>query len=167
MALTTRVNLNVVALLSSVLDLTTPKADVNNRTEIELTSGTGLGAADMVWSDRRTVAASATDTLDLAASLTGPLGGTLTFARVKLLLVKASSANTHNVVITRPAANGVPLFSAAGDALAVHPGGLNLWVAPSAAGVVVTAATGDLIDIVNSGAVSSVTYDIVIIGASA
>lgn len=167
MALTTRVTLNFVALLTSALDLTTPQSDINNRTEIELTSGTGLNQADMVWSDRRTVAASATDSLDLAGVLVGAFGTTLTFARIKAVLVKAASANTNNVVVTRPAANGVPLFSAAGDALPVLPNGVFLWVAPTAAGIAVTAGTGDLVDIVNSGAGTSVTYDIVIIGASA
>lgn len=167
MALTTRLTLNLVTVLTSALDLSTPTDSLNNRTELELTSGTGLGQADMVWSDRRTVAASATDSLDLAGVLVGPLGTTLTFARIKGLLVKAASANVNNVVVTRPAANGVPMFSAAGDALPVHPNGVFLWVAPTVAGVVVTTGTGDLIDFVNSAAGSTVTYDVVIIGASA
>jgi hypothetical protein len=71
------------------------------------------------------------------------------------------------VNVTRPAANGVPFMLAAGDGVALPPGGTFLWVAPTAAGVAVTAATADLIDIVNSGAGTSVTYDIVIVGASA
>lgn len=168
MALTTRITLNLVALLTSALDLSTPSDNLNNRTELELTNGTGLGQADVVWSDRRTIAASATDSLDLAGGLTGPLAGVpSTFARIKGLLVKASSTNVNNVVVSRPAVNGVPLFSAAGDAVPVPPGGVLLWVGPTAAGIAVTAGTGDLLDIVNGGAGSTVTYDIVIIGASA
>ena len=69
--------------------------------------------------------------------------------------------------VTRPASNGVPLFLAASDGLDVKPGGCFLWLAPDATGVAVTAGTGDLINIANSSSGTSVTYDVVIIGASA
>ena len=69
--------------------------------------------------------------------------------------------------VIRPASNGVPLFLAAGDGLPVKPGGAFLWVAPDATGVAVTASTGDLLTITNSGAGSAVTYYIVVLGASA
>jgi hypothetical protein len=166
-ALDTNLLVKLDASLTSALDLVTAAAPlaINNRTR--LTSGTGLGAADMLWSDTRTLAASATEDLDLAASLTGPVGGTLTFARIKLLYVTALAANTNNVNITRPAANGVPLFLAASDGVPVKPGGSFLWVAPDATGIAVTAATGDLLTFTNSAGSTSVTYSVVIIGASA
>jgi hypothetical protein len=166
-ALDTNLLVKLDASLTSALDLVTAAAPlaINNRTR--LTSGTGLGAADMLWSDTRTLAASGTEDLDLAASLTGPVGGTLTFARIKLLYVTALAANTNNVNITRPAANGVPLFLAASDGVPVKPGGSFLWVAPDATGIAVTAATGDLLTFTNSAGSTSVTYSVVIIGASA
>jgi hypothetical protein len=43
--------------------------------------------------------------------------------KLKLVYVFADPTNVNNVVVTRLAANGVPLFAAAGDALAVLPGG--------------------------------------------
>jgi hypothetical protein len=116
-----------------------------------LTSGTGDHAADMMWSDTRTLSASATEDLDLAGSLSPHVGtGTLTFARVKLLYVAAASGNTNDVQVTSPASNGVPFFLAAGDGLAVKPDGKFIWCAPNAAGVAVTASTGDLITVTNS-----------------
>jgi DNA-binding beta-propeller fold protein YncE len=93
--------------------------------------------------------------------------GTLTFARIKLLYIGAASGNTNDVQITRPASNGVPLFLAAGDGIAVRPDGKFVWVAPGATGIAVTAGTGDLITLTNSGGTTGVTYDVVIIGASA
>jgi len=167
MALLTEIHRKLVATRTSALDLSTPTDALDVRDVYQLSSGTGLNAADMMWSDRRTLAASATEDLDLAASLTGAFGTTLTFARIKYLLVKALSTNTNNVNVTRPASNGVPLFLAAGDGVPVLPGGFFEWLAPNAAGIAVTAATGDLITFTNSSSGTSMIYDVVIIGASA
>ena len=167
MPLTPRLNVELNAQQTSAGDLFAATIPHALQSILNLTSGTGSGAADMVWSDTRTVNASSTDSLDLAGSLTGALGTTLSFARIKLVAVTAASGNTNNVVVTRPASNGVPLFSAAGDALPVRPGGVFVWACTDATGVAVTAGTGDLLDIVNSGAGTSVAYSIVVIGASA
>jgi len=167
MALTSRIKVEIDSALTSALDLVTVASPIDFTTEIDLATGTGLGQADMQWSDRRTLAASATENLDLAGSLTGPFGTTLTFARIKAIYVKAASTNTNDVQVTRDGSAGAPLFLAASDGLAVKPGGLFLWVAPNAAGVAVTATTGDLLVVTNSAGSTEVVYDIVIIGASA
>lgn len=166
MPLTTVVDANIAATLTSALDLVTASAPLALNTRITMGNGTATGKADLAWSDTRTVAASSTDALDLAGSLAGNLGGTLTIVKLKAVLVRAATANTNNVRVNRPATNGVPLFLAASDGIDVLPGGLFLWVAPGA-GVTVTAATGDLINIDNSGAGTAVTYDVVLIGTSA
>lgn len=166
MTLSTKINLRLNADLQKALDLVTPKALLPFVYEVALTSGAGLNQANTVWSDRRTVLASTTDSLDLAGGgLLDALGDAFAPARIKGLFVKASSANTQNFTLGRPAANGVPWLSAAGDSEIIVPAGLSAHVWPSAAGIVVTAGTGDLIDIVN-GAGSSISYDIVIFGAS-
>lgn len=152
--------------VTSPLDLTTPSNPLSLAKQMSLAQGSGAGQADMMWSDQRTITASSTDALDLAGSLSGPFGGTLTFARIKMIVVLAAAANINNVNVVMPASNGVPLFLAAADGIAVKPGGVFFWYDPSAAGVVVTAATGDLLNVVNSGAGTPVTYDIHIIGAS-
>lgn len=167
MTLSTKMSVSLKSTLSSTLDLVTSRAPLDYTTAVSLASGTGANQADRVFADTRTLAASATEDLDLAGVLIDPLGATLTFARVKLVLVKAAAGNVNNVNVTRPASNGVPLFLAAGDGFPVRPGGGNLWWSPDATGVAVTAGTGDLLTFTNSGAGTSVTYDIVIIGASA
>lgn len=149
------------------LDLASGLVPLDKRARIELTSGTGSGQADLIFHDQRTLAASATEDLDLAGSLADAYGTTLTFARIKALLVIAAAANTNNVNVTRPASNGVPLFLAAGDGIPVRPGGAFAWFAPDATAVAVTAGTGDLVTFTNSSSGTSVTYDVVIIGASA
>ena len=167
MALDTRIKLSLASVLTSALDLQTRTAPLNITKNIPLTNGTGANQANQVWADQRTIAASATDSIDLAGSLTDAFGAALTFARIKGVLVQAASTNVNNVNVTRPASNGTPLFLAAGDGIPVRPGGMFLWVAPDVTGVAVTAGTGDLVDVVNSAAGSSVVYDIVVIGASA
>jgi len=166
-ALTTKYVAQVIATLTSPLDLSTPTDALDYTFRQSLTSGTGAGAADMMWHDQRTLSASASENIDLAGSLTGAFGTTLTFARVKGLVVAAATGNTNNVQVARGSSNGFTLFLAASDGLVVRPGGIFAWFAVDATGVAVTAGTGDILTITNGGAGTSVTYDIVVIGASA
>jgi hypothetical protein len=100
--------------------------------------------------------------------LTDPFGVALTFVKLKAVLIKAALANTNNVNVSRPASNGVPWFLAAGDAFALGPGGIFLYVNPNAAAIAtVTAGTGDILRVDNSGAGTTVNFDIVLIGTSA
>lgn len=167
MALSTKLTASLVATLTDALDLSTASDPLSYAARYDLTSGTGAGQADMLWHDRRTLSASATEDLDLAGVLVNAFGDTQTFARIKLVLVGAATGNTNNVNLTRPASNGVPLFLAAGDGIPVRPGGTFVWVATDATAVAVTAGTGDLLTFTNSAGSTSVTYDVVLIGASA
>lgn len=167
MGMTSKLTLRAECNLTGTSDLVTPSAPVDYLKKIALASGTGADAADMVWADTRTLAASANESLDLAGSLTGLLGGTVTFARIKGLIVAAASGNTNDVQLTRPASNGVPLFLAASDGIPVRPGGVFAWLDRTATGIAVTGGTGDLLTLTNSAGGTPVTYDIVIIGASA
>lgn len=166
LALASRIDLRVTSTQTDAQALETPTAALAYAAQIDLATGTGLGQADRRWTSQRTLTASATEDLDFAGSLTGPLGAAVTFARIKALLVKAAVGNTNDVVLSRAAA-GIPLFAATGDALSVKPGGLFLWVAPTAAGIVVTATTADTLTVTNSAGSTSVTYDIVVLGGSA
>jgi hypothetical protein len=166
MTLSTQLDVNLALSLASALDLGSAAYAPSINKRITMPTGVASGQADLCFTDTRTVAPSGTDALDLAGSLTGPVGGTLTIVKLKLVLVRASAANTNNVRVNRPATNGVPLFLAASDGIDVPPGGLFLWAGPGA-GVTVTAATGDLLNIDNSGSGTSVTYDVVLVGTSA
>lgn len=168
MALTSSVLVQIGATLTSDLDLATVTAPLTYRHRTALTSGTTGDEADLVFHDTRTLAAEGTENLDLAGVLTSALGATLTFVQIKALMVSAAAANTNNVVVTLPAANGVPLVSDSENVFPpVRPGGIALWFDPGDAGIAVTAGTGDLITITNSGAGTAVTYDVIILGTSA
>ena len=150
-------------------DLASVVADFNSlpKTEITLTPGTSSGNADLIFMDKRTISASSTENIDLAGGLVDPLGATLTFVTVKAIYVKASSANTNNVVVGGAGSNTLlGIFSDATDKILVKPGGVFMWVAP-ATGATVTTLTGDILLVANSSSGTSVTYDIVIIGTSA
>lgn len=167
MALSTKLTMNLAATLTSPLDLSTPDDALSYIARFTLTSGTGANQADMLWHDQRTLAASGTENLDLAGSLTNAFGATQTFARVKLLAVAAASGNTNDVQVQRGSSNGVTIFMAASDGLLVKPGGLFLWVAPGATAVPVTGGSSDILTVTNSAGSTSVTYDVIVIGASA
>jgi hypothetical protein len=164
MALTTTVSIQISASQTLALDLVTKRADLVKTVPLSLDTGTGLSQADVIFSDTRSTAG--TDSLDMAGGgLLDNLGQTWAPARIKGIIVVAAAANPGNVLLRRPAANGVPFMTAAADEIPIHPGGVAVIWAPSAAGYPVTAGTADLIDIAASA--GTVTYDIYIIGASA
>jgi hypothetical protein len=169
MAVTANVSLGVSGSQTSALDLGTVTFPFAASAGTGFSTGTGAGQVDMVFTDTRTLSASATENLDLAGSLTGALGTTLTFARIKAVFVSAAAANTNDVQVTRPASNGTAIFMAAGDGIALRPGAAFAWVSgiADATGVAVTAGTGDLITLTNSAGTTSFTYTVVVLGCSA
>jgi len=163
---TAQVRLSIAASLTGSNDLGSPKLKLDDIVEsLELTPGTdSTGKADLLFSDTRTLAASGTEDLDLAGVLANAFGATITAAEVVLVFIRAAEGNTNNVNVTQPAANGAPIFLAAGDGVAVKPGEYFLF--QSRSGAAVTAGTGDLLTVTNSGAGAAVDYDIVVIGRS-
>lgn len=144
-------------------DLATPQVPIDIDWLMEFSAGTAaVGQANILFQDTRTLIASANEDLDLAGVLTDALGATIAGAEIVAIGIKAASGNTNNVNVSRPAANGVPLFLAASDGFALGPG--DFFVRTMRAGVAIVAATGDLINIANSGAGTPVSYDIIIFG---
>lgn len=169
MTLTTTAAMSLTAVQSNLPDLGTSQARRALSASQVLTHGTAAGEADLVFADTRTLAASGTEDLDLAGALADAFGAAQVFARVKAIYVQAAAGNTNNVNITRPASNGFGLFMAAGDGIGLRPGetfGI-LCGAEDAVGHAVTAGTGDLLTVTNAAAGTSVTYSIIVIGASA
>lgn len=129
-----------------------------------LPNGSGSGQANKVFADKRTLAASATENLDLAGSLTDPFGQTLTFTAIKAIFIKAAAGNTNNVVVGGAGSNTfIGPFNDATDKIVVKPGAVALITAP-ATGWTVTAGTGDILLVANSSSGTSVDYEIVIVG---
>ncbi|MCX4575612.1 hypothetical protein OHB41_20950 [Streptomyces sp. NBC_01571] len=155
--------------LTNALDMGTGRAPQSLSKSMSLASGTGVGKADRIFSDRRTLAASATEDLDLAGVLLDAFGAAITFARIKGLIVAAAAGNTNNVVVGAASSNPWATLLGSTHTLTLRPGAfvaVGTGVA-DAVGYAVTASTGDLLKIANSSSGTPVTYDIHIIGASA
>lgn len=156
---------NLQALYQNLLDFGTAeyRPVINNR--FEFAEGVGLNQAQKVFTDQRTLTASSSEDLDLNGVLTDCFGAALAFTEIKALLIKAAASNVNNVLVGGAATNQfVTPFGAATHTITVRPGGLLLLVAPDATGYAVTPSTGDLLKIANSGAGSSVVYDIALLG---
>lgn len=164
MALVTELVSRLTASLTGTAGLAPVAAPLSLEDHFQMLSGTASGQADKIYSVSATLGASGTANLDLQGSLLDAFGAAFTPVKLKLIRVTAAAGNTNDVQVTRPGANGVPLFMAAGDGIAVSPGGIFEWYSP--VGVTVTAATGDLLTFTNSGAGTSVTYGVVLIGTS-
>jgi hypothetical protein len=169
MALSSTLAVSAFTELSGASGLGTARIPAGLSRAVTLGSGTGAGKADKVFQARRTIAASGTDDLDLAGVLTDALGGTITFARIKGLFIAASAANQNNVVVGNAASNAWSTLLNATGTVTLRPGAVLAAVAGAADATTygVTASTGDILRLANSGGGSTVSYDICIVGTSA
>jgi hypothetical protein len=134
---------------------------------LSLATGTGSGQADLLYAGTRTLAASATEDIDLAGTfLQDVFGANLTFVKIKYIYVKAASGNTNNVIMGGASATQfVGPFGAATHTLAFVPGAWSEFMHPTT-GWTVTAGSTDLLKFANSAAGTSVSWDLVIAGTS-
>ncbi|MGH8968165.1 MAG: hypothetical protein ACRDXB_22960 [Actinomycetes bacterium] len=169
MSVSSTLSLAASVVQSRALDMTTAEDPLVFRQAVQLSDGTAAGQADRVFHDRRTLAASASEDLDLAGSLVDAFGQTVEFARIKGLYVRAASANVNNVVLGNAAATAWAALLGATGTLTLRPGaGVGVVAGEAdATAYAVGAGTADLLKVANSGAGTSVTYDVVIVGASA
>ncbi|MER8233474.1 hypothetical protein [Streptomyces sp. NPDC094049] len=168
MPLTSSMSVAVDGNLTAALDLSMASAPVTVRAATSWQSGTGAGRADRLFSDRRQLAASATEDLDLAGVLLDAFGATITWARIKGLYIRAADTNTNNVVIGNATSNAWAMLLGATGTITLRPGASFGVVtgAADAVGYAVTTGTGDILKVGNSGAGTPVSYDLVIIGTS-
>lgn len=167
MGLKTTIKAAIEYKLTGSPDLGSAIAKFDGWPETVLEGGTTAQKADVVFSDTITLSASGSQNLDLAGSLENALGGAAVFAKVKAIAVKASPANTNDVVVGGAGSNTFDgPFADSSDKINVAPGGVLLVTAP-AAGWDVTADTGDILTVANGAGGTSVTFDIIIIGTSA
>lgn len=170
MTLTSRIALTVDANLTTALDLASGSVPLLKTYAATLQSGTGAGQADKIFHDQRTLAASASEDLDLAGVLTDAFGASLTFVKVKALIISAAAGNTNNVLVGGVAAGLSSIITPQTTGVVVVRPGATFAVlagAADATGYAVTATTADLLHVANSAAGTSVTYDVIIIGTSA
>lgn len=167
MALTSEIRISATATQTASADLGTPTFYAELAKTFQWASGVTANSADLLFSDERTLAASATEDLDLAGVLTNAFGATVTMAEVVGIIVLADAANTNDVVLGAALA-AVPLFGGTSGTHAVKPGGIFVAVAPNAAGLLtVGAGATDVLKVANSSSGTAVTYKIMVFGRSA
>ncbi len=169
-------------------DLGTAKDPLSLSKVLSLTYGTGaIGKADQIFHDRRKLAASGTDDLDLAGALGTPgtnvFGDTITFGIIRAIII----INQSDLTVTHDGHTGptagvlgigasggnewvgtdVSPFSALGDMTILHPGGFWLVTNPTLTGWAVGAGATDLLRIAEIGTAVTALYDIAIVGEEA
>lgn len=150
---------------TNALDLSTTSDSARLNKGDTLANGTGLDQADQLWHDTRSLAAT-TENLDLAGGITNAFGTTVTFARVKGILIHNKNTTAgHTLTIGGASSAAFVLFVDTSDKYAIGPNGVFFAWEPSAAGKVVTATTADILKM-DAGA-NTIAYDIWIIGATA
>lgn len=161
---TASLSLQVAAKLTGVADLGNPVAPVALEKIVRMVGGTdALGKADILFADTRTIAASSTENLDLAGVIAGLLGNTITAAEITAIIVTADPTNINDVQLFGAASNAFngPL-SGTTPKLSVGPD--DVAMVTNKKGWTVTAGTGDILLVGNSGSGSAVTYTIILIG---
>lgn len=170
MAVTGSITLAASARQTATPDLGDAAANLAVKLAVSLANGTGAAQFDKVWGDERTLAASATEDLDLAGTaLLDTYGTAVAFTKVTLLAVIADPGNTNNVVVGAAAANAWTGMLNSTGTITLRPGGF-AFIGVGAAdlsGHTVTAGTGDLLKVANSGGTTGVTYKILVFGKSA
>ncbi len=131
-----------------------------------LATGVGLDASDYVWvSAANAITGSATNSHDVAGGLTDVYGNTLTFVKVKGLFIHNLSTTAGDTLTVGGNANALLIFGTATHTHTIGPNGVLFISEPSLAGKAVTAATGDILDVVEDAGNAN-TYDIAIWGTS-
>lgn len=123
--------------------------------------GTGAGQVDEFVAQTRTLAGGASENLDLAGGLTNPFGETVTFARLKAIVIELLDTTTaSSITVGGTVANQW----IAGPSGKITNGGILILAVNDATALPVTAGTGDLFNIVNDDATNVATYRISLIG---
>lgn len=154
--------------ISNTGDIGTPSKDIRWPPQSPLynfSTGTDDDQLDVWFDDTRALASAAADSLDLTGTaLKSAFGDNIAAAAIKVIAIKASAANTTDLVVGNDT-NAFVFLGAANDTVTLKPGASLLLVDPGD-GWTVTAGTGDILKITN-GSGASASYDILLGGVSA
>lgn len=170
MSLTSAFTFRLLADYQQSVDLAIGRIPLDLTRTVTLGTGTAAGQADQVFIDTRTIAPSANEDLDLnGASFRDGFGNSLAFLRVKALFIAASAANVNNVIVGAAAATQWATLLNTTGTVTLRPGASFMAVAGAAdaTAYAVVGGASDFLRVANSGAGTNVTYDIVIVGATA
>lgn len=159
-----------IAIISGrTFDFANPGQSIGETPSVSITTvGSGANSANQIWSDQRTLSASASENLDFSGSLTNCYGQTVAFTIIKFIYIRNRST-TGNMLIGASASNQWgTMFSGTSPALQIRQGGFFINCCTDATGWAVTAGgttpTGDVLKVLNQDSGASLTYDIVLVG---
>lgn len=132
--------------------------------QIEIANGTGSGQADRVYRASPSISAAANLDLDLIGALEDAFGAAVTFAKVKHILVRNTSA-TGTLSLKPGASAAWVALLATGSEVIIPANGFALFGTETGNGIAVTAGA-DVLRITNNAATATIP-EIIIIGASA
>ena len=172
------ITVEVQADIKLAADLHVPVSALRMLKSLVFAFGATLGKCDQVFWDRRVIAASGNDPLDLVGTLKNPLQGTVNFDFLKGIAIynRSDEALTHaggSHVITDAAIvvlDTSSTFTGPCKTIAkgqvIDAGGLFLAATPIVTGWAVTADSGDTFQVDNEDGADEALYDIVLLGVS-
>lgn len=131
---------------------------------LTFTNGTGDYQCNTQWVAQRVVAAAANDDIDLAGGIADAFGDTITFTKIKAMLIQNLSGT--GTLVVGGATNPFSSWLGSGtDTLVLPPYAAQLLVYPLG-GYAVTAGTGDILRVAfpAAGPPASITYNIILWG---
>jgi len=174
--LNAKASISVAANSQQSLDNSTPNDPFSMPMSISWAFGSGASEFDLVFHDTRIVAAAGNEELDLAGSLTDGFGNTLTYANIKVLAIM----NVSDQTLTTPAHTATAAiiniggaaantwdgpFNDSTDEIILGAGDMFIVTRKAAAGMAVTAGTGDLLRIEETATLEA-AYRIALFGDS-
>ncbi len=170
MSVTSRIALRFDILQNKAADMGTGEqpyaAGIN---EILWRSGVGYNEADLVFGDTRSLGTGANEDLDFVGGFNDAFGTAVSPAKIKAVIIVNNNTDTQTLTLKSAAANGwAGMLTGNGAGVTVQPGssqcpGMFCWIAPK--GVAITAATADLINVLNSAG-ATVSYSLIVVGTS-
>jgi len=149
--------------------------------DVSLATGTGAGKADQLYFTEGTLAHDADVDIDLAGALTNIRGETITFARIKAIILKNVSDEQETPTAANLALGGGDggdgtnafatwISSQAADGseyLIARAGGGNMIWASDATAYEVTADSADILRILNLDGADQGAYELLLVGEQA
>jgi hypothetical protein len=164
MALSANIVIDFQATLTKPRDLNTALIPLSKRVAYALVDGTGANQVNILFDDNRSLTTTGVDVLNLASGMTNGFGDAIAAVKIKGIFIVSSPTNANPITLRQAASSGVPLFTGATAGINIRPGGSLLWVAAETTGIAVTVGSS-LLEVVNGG-VPTISYDLVILGAT-
>lgn len=151
----------------SVLTMGNSSNIATHTVSTSMTNGTGAaGTADLVYSTSVTIAASGNTTITFTA-LSSLLGVSMSFARIKCMLIENSTNKTASSIAIGNGANPwINWIAPSTGTINVRNGGAVLLFCTDATAYAVTASTGDVLKILNSDGANQAEVHMSFIGSS-